>query len=279
MIYLLLAIVSSTLVSVCMRFSEKHIKNNMAMFMANYAVCIALAKYFMGNISLFVMEEGIGLAVGLGILCGIFYLVNFVMMQSCMIHNGVTLTSAFMKLGVLVPTLSAIIVFRERPGFLQILGLVLALIGILMIYIDKESARGGGKKSFLILLLVVSGFTDSLANVYDKTGNAALKDHYLFYIFVAAFLLALFMGIRKKEPIGVKDILFGVLIGIPNYFSARFLLLALGSVPAVVAYPMCNVGTIVAISLAGAFLFRERIGKKKLAALALVVLALVLLNM
>ena len=87
------------------------------------------------------------------------------------------------------------------------------------------------------------------------------------------------MGIRKKEQIGVKDILFGVLIGIPNYFSARFLLLALGSVPAVVAYPMCNVGTIVAISLAGAFLFRERIGKKKLAALALVVLALVLLNM
>ena len=76
MIYLLLAIVSSTLISVCMRFSEKHIKNNMAMFMANYAVCIVLAKYFMGNISFFVMEEGIGLAVGLGVLCGIFYLVK-----------------------------------------------------------------------------------------------------------------------------------------------------------------------------------------------------------
>lgn len=246
--------------------------------MANYAVCIVLARFFMGKIQLFTMGKGIGLAIGLGILCGIFYLVNFVMMQSCMIYNGVTLTSAFMKLGVLVPTLSAIIVFRERPGFLQIAGLVLALMGILMIYVDKESAATGGKKSFLILLLAVSGFTDSLANVYDKTGNAALKDHYLFYIFVAAFLLALVMGIRKKAPIGAKDILFGILIGIPNYFSARFLLLALGSVPAVVAYPMCNVGTIVAISLIGALLFRERIGKKKLAALCLVILALVLLN-
>ena len=43
MIYLLLAIACSALISICMRISEKHIKNEMGMFMANYALCILLS--------------------------------------------------------------------------------------------------------------------------------------------------------------------------------------------------------------------------------------------
>ena len=42
MIYLVLAILSSALISIGMRLGEKHVKNEMGMFMANYAVWFCL---------------------------------------------------------------------------------------------------------------------------------------------------------------------------------------------------------------------------------------------
>ena len=48
MIYLISAIVSSATVSICMRFGEKHVKNEMGMFMTNYAFCIVCSLLFSG---------------------------------------------------------------------------------------------------------------------------------------------------------------------------------------------------------------------------------------
>ena len=46
MLYLIFAIISSVLISVCMRASEKHITNQMGMFAANYL----FACYFFRSI-------------------------------------------------------------------------------------------------------------------------------------------------------------------------------------------------------------------------------------
>ena len=73
--------------------------------------------------------------------------------------------------------------------------------------------------------------------------------------------------------------IFGLILGIPNYFSARFLLLALGSVPAVITYPFYSVATILVVSVLGVFLFRERISRQKWGALGIILAALVLLNL
>ena len=75
------------------------------------------------------------------------------------------------------------------------------------------------------------------------------------------------------------DVLFGALIGIPNYYSARFLLKSLSHVPAIVAYPTYSVSSIVIVSAAGVILFHEKMNRRRKAAVALVLAALLLLNM
>ena len=85
--------------------------------------------------------------------------------------------------------------------------------------------------------------------------------------------------LKEGQKLCVWDALAGACIGIPNYFSSRFLLLALHHLPAVIVYPAYSVMTIVVISIVGAVLFKEKLGRKKLAAIALIVLALVLLNL
>ncbi len=48
MLYLLSAIVSSSLVSIMMRLSEERIKNNISALAVNYAVCVLLAGFYTG---------------------------------------------------------------------------------------------------------------------------------------------------------------------------------------------------------------------------------------
>lgn len=279
MLYLLLAIASSTLVSVAMRLSKNHIQNNMGMFIANYSACVILSRLFMGGTQLLTTEAGIAMAVIQGIFSGFLYLASLFLMERNMRHNGIVLTSAFSKLGVLVPTLMAILVFRERPELMQLGGMAVALCAIGLIYFEKGAFAQGSRKGLLLATLFVSGLTDAMANIYDKTGSALFKDHYLFYTFFAALMFAVLVNVKNRGKITGKEIGFGVLIGIPNYFSARFLLLALGSVPAVITYPVYSVATIVAISLSGLLFFKESISKRKAFALLLVIAALILLNL
>ena len=280
MFYLLMAIICSTMITLVMRIGEGKIRNNMGMFMTNYAICVLVSRISMGEMNLFTKTEGIGFSMALGLCTGIMFLACFVFMQWNMKKNGVVMTSTFTKLGVLVPTLMAILIFGEIPQLIQVLGIIIALAAILIIHFDKENdvVQNGNMKKWLIVQLLMSGFTDSLVNIYDKTGNLILKDHYLFYTFLTAFILALVMGVRKKEKFCKWDVLFGVLIGVPNYFSSSFMLLALRSVPAIIAYPVCNVGTIVTISVASMLLFKEKISNCKKIGLLFVMVALVLLN-
>ena len=278
MIYLLLAIASSAMVSICMRLSEKHVNNEMAMFTANYAICIVLSFLFLKQMP---TENGFDALVWmffLGIVSGILYLVSFVAMKVNMKHNGIVLTSTFMKLGVLIPTLMAIVIFGELPGWTRICGIILSVIAIFMINFEKESVQEGKRKSWLLGLLILSGFTDAMANIYEQAGSASLKDAYLFITFVSAFLCALILMLRGKAKAGIKDIFFGLVIGIPNYFSARFLLMALGYVDAVLVYPMYSVATIIVVTMVGVLFFREKLSKKKAAALGMIGIALCLLN-
>lgn len=278
MVYLLSAIASSALVAIFMRMSEKRIRNNMVMFTVNYAVCLALSRYYMGKIRLFTTEAGVETAIVLGIVSGILYLVNFILLQKNMRHNGIVLSSIFMKLGILVPTLMAIFIFKERPEVTQLIGVVIALAAIILINLEKGEMKNGGKRIWLLIFLLSTGFTDSMANIYDKNGSAALKDHYLFYTFLAALLIAFLMVLVKKQRVGFWDVFYGILIGVPNYFASRFLLLSLGNVPAVVTYPVYSVGTLVVITVVSALLFGERLSSQKKTALGMILVALVLLN-
>ena len=81
------------------------------------------------------------------------------------------------------------------------------------------------------------------------------------------------------RPYTLEALLYGFAVGIPNFFSARFLLGALEHLPAVIVYPTYSVATILLITLGGTLFFREHLKKHQWVALAIILLALVLLNM
>ena len=278
MFYLILAIASSMLVSVCMRLSEGRAKNNISMLAVNYAMCSVMSLLYAGSVNLFPSENGLGFALLLGVVSGAMYLGSFMLLQWNIRVNGVVLPATFMKLGVIVPTLTSILAFGEMPRAAQVAGIVLAIAAILLIQLEK----GGGKVKNalgLVILLIAGGSTDVLSKIYEEMGSAALSDQYLLYTFFVALVLCALVAVYKKQTLSISDIVFGLLVGVPNYFSARFLLLSLSAVPAVIAYPSYSVGTIVLIALVGKVFFKERLSRRQLVAMGVILAALILLNL
>lgn len=274
----MLAIASSALVSIIIRLGEDHVTNQMGMLLSNYVVCSICAIVCSNSDVVTAVQASGFFEIGLGVACGFLYLAGLLLMQYNTKHNGVVLSSTFMKLGVLIPTLMAIVFFREIPKGTQVIGIVLALLAIVMIHFEKDALKEGNKKLWLLVLLLCGGITDSTANIFEKFGSPAAKDVYLFMIFFVAGVLAFVLVLKSKKKVSPKDVIFGVILGVPNYFSSRFLLLSLSSMSAVVVYPTYSVATMIVITMVGVLAFKEKLDRKKAIALGMIVLALGLLN-
>ena len=277
MVFLLLAILSSSMISIMMRLSSDKISANLSMLAANYFVCSLLGAVYSGFDLVIPQAPGFSVTVWLGLLSGVLYLAGFVMFQSNTRTKGIVLSSVFMKLGLLVPIVASVLFFHESPSFNQIVGFCIAVFAIVLINLKKD----GTGKSFgigLIVMLLLSGGADVMAKVFDVLGPQSLSALYLFYTFATAFVLCVMLVIHKKEKPGFREFLYGTLIGIPNFFSAKFLLGALTKLPAVVVYPSFSVATMLIVTLTGVVVFKERLSKVQWAALAAIIAALILLN-
>lgn len=277
MIYLILAIACSTLISVIMRISSDKVTGNVSMLAMNYLMCVVVAALYTGLDQLFPQVAALPGTLAMGAVHGILYLSSFVLFQHNVKKNGMVLSATFMKLGLLVPIVLSVILFGELPGVLQIIGFVIAVAAIVLINwsSDRSDLRMGAG---LVVLLIAGGAGDAMSKVFEVYGSSALSSQFLFYTFLVALILCVGLVILKKERPGRNEVLFGLLIGVPNYFSARFLLLSLASVDAVIAYPTYSVATLLAVTLIGVLLFREKLAKRQWIAIGMILVALALLN-
>ena len=278
MIFLILAICSSAMVAIMMRIAQPRVNYPTGLLASNYIVCslmaIILSRPELPEISRTVL----GLPAGLGVINGVLYLGSFMLMQWNTRHNGVVLSSVFMKLGILVPTVLSVVWFQEMPTAVQIIGFFLALTAIVILNYQKGtklSRRSWG----LMLMLVAGGMGDGMSKVYEEYGNPGFQNLFLFFTFFAALLLCLGLAAHKKEKLGMKELLYGAALGIPNFLSSLFLLNALRSVPAVIAFPTFSVAVILVVAAAGVLFFRERLQRRQVFGGLLICIALVLLNL
>lgn len=275
---LILAICSSAAISLIMRPSSDKVKNNVSMLAVNYFTCLLIAAFFTGGANLFPADPELPRALWMGAVHGVLYLASFVTFQHSVRRNGVVLSAIFMKLGLLVPLVLSIFLFGEIPAPLQILGFLLAVGAIILINYEKDAAASASALG-LLMLLILGGTADAMSKVFEVLGPGQLSEQFLLYTFLTAFFLCLGLVAVKKQRYTRWELLFGFAIGIPNFFSARFLLGALEQLDAVIVYPTYSVAAILLITLAGTVCFRERLKNHQWVALAIILIALVLLNL
>ena len=277
MFFLLLSILTSALIALVMRLSSDRVKNPLGMLFTNYLACTVLGILYTDFQIILPREPKFFTTLGLGLFNGVLYLSSFITYQRNTAKNGIVLSSIFMKLGLLVPMVLSIAFFHEIPTLIQIIGFILAVVAILLI----NYQQGGEKRKLglgLILLLFLGGSCDAMSKVFQVLGNEALSDQFLLFTYGTAFLLCTSLVIAKKQWPGMKEFVYGTIIGIPNFLSSKFMLGALTTIPAVVAYPTFSVCTMLMVTLAGTWFFREKLNKHQWIALGIILVALVLLN-
>ncbi len=282
MFYLLLAVFSSSLVALALKLSANKTNGTYGVYVFNYITCFITGFLFISDKNLLHTPVSV---VGFGAFSGFLFLASLALYQYNIKKNGTVLSAVFSKLGIIIPTVMSFLFFNETPRPLQILGILLAIAAILVINVKKgdpaalQEKKDHAKTALqLLILLLVGGACDSMTKVFEFVGDRADDDRFMFFNFFFAFLYSLFMLIRERKRINGWDVLFGVLLGVPNYFCTRFLLKALTELPSFIVYPSYSVATVIVISLLGRIFFREKLTKKQLVGVGIILLSLVLLN-
>ncbi|MDO4198329.1 MAG: EamA family transporter [Erysipelotrichaceae bacterium] len=275
MIYLLLSILCSLTIAIILKKASGSIKNTVAMFMVNYIVCVICGLYFNG---IPIINKESSFSLYLGIFSGFMYLASFLVSAHDISKNGVVMQTVFAKLGVIVALLISFFIFNEVFNLKQGTGIIIALLGIILIYFEKGSGSLVTSRKWLIINLLASGMTESMVSLYNYFGNPLYKDQFLLLNFCFALLFSFIIVIIQKKSISKYEILYGLGIGVPNYFSARMMMLALNTVPSIIAHPIVSVGSIASITLVGHFIFKEELSIRKWIALGMIILAIIFLS-
>ncbi len=281
MLYLLLAILCSSCIVLIFKGGDKYCENKYAMLCFNYITCIFFGLYFIPkDYSIPLNSEGFWV-MGLGIINGILFLLCLLSNQSNAAKNGATLTATFVRLGVLIPTLLSILFFGETPSTLQVIGIGGVVVAFVIMGRSSGQETTAPSKiamKSLLLLMVLGGITDSMSKVFEETSSMELEQWFLLLTFSVACMLCIGITIYKRKRFGWKDCVMGMAVGIPNYLSTLFLLRALASVPAFIAYPTYSVTSILVVMFVSFLLLGERLRRHQLASVCIIIGALVLLN-
>ena len=140
----------------------------------------------------------------------------------------------------------------------------------------KRLAKYGGSFLFVAVMAWLYLAPRNFAGAAGKARYLLLCD--ALTVPGALLLCAGLVAVKKERP-GLRELLFGTAVGVPNFFSAKFLLMALADLPAVVVFPSFSIATMLIVTLAGVVFFKERLLKLQWVALVAIVAALLLLNL
>jgi len=224
-----------------------------------------------------------GYAVVLGMLfISIFYCIGLTAQKL-----GVSVSMVAAKLSVVIPVLIALVFQGEQLNALTATGIVLSLIAVFVMSSSagSEENKMQAKYDFWLPLAVFagSGAIDTLLNHLNRTYiPPSTADQIVTTIFINAFVLGLvfiaYQILTKKIVLDSKSLFWGLLLGIPNYFSMYFLVKTLNAFQqASLVFPINNIGIVLMSSLMAFVFFKEKFNKQKMIGLALASLAIVLM--
>ncbi len=222
-----------------------------------------------------------GWAIAVGLPSGVLYFLGFTFLQKAVRESGLSLAGSFSKMGVLVPMVLAVILWRELPTVLQWAGIALALLSILLANLDLSNPKRmiSGFQPVLLALFLSVGLSEFSNKVYQRYGVLEMKSLFLFFVFAGALLISGFMVIRRGRRPRVSHAVTGLLVGVPNFFASFFLIMSLSRLKTAVVFPVYSAATIMLLTLAGWFFFGERLKVRERAAVALTVAALIMVNL
>lgn len=274
MLYLLLSIICSVSVGIIFKTIRKYDTNTTQIVAWNYVFALLLCYLFFNPQIAALQTAPWGIYVPLMILLPTVFL----LLAASIRHMGIVRTDAAQRLSLFIPILAAYFIFNEEFSTLKLIGLGIGFPAILMILLKKQD-NNNRDWVYPAIVLVGFGFIDVLFKQIALY-TALPYTTSLFIVFCGAFtimtLVVLYEVLFKKQKINLLNWAFGALVGIFNFGNILFYLMAHKAFeqnPSTVFAAM-NMGVIITGSLAGIFIFKEKLSKINYAGLGFALIAI-----
>ncbi|MDB9724220.1 DMT family transporter [Polaribacter sp.] len=284
MIFLLLSILFSTGLFVIFKYFGIYKVDVLKAIFINYIVAFSMG-FLLAERQIPIVEIYLEPWFSGALILGALFIAIFFVMAMTAQKNGVSVTSIAGKMSVVVPILFGIFLYNESVTFFKILGIVIALIAVYLSSVKEEKQAKNGTLLFPVLLFIGSGTIDTLLKYvqvnYVADADVSVFSGSLFGIAAIFGLVILSIKtIKKREAFGVKNVLAGIVLGVPNYYSIVFLMKALQNknIESSTLFTVNNVAIVIVSTLVGLFFFKEKFSLKNKIGVVLAILGIVLVT-
>lgn len=271
MFYLVLTVLANVAIFMAFRSFSKFKINTFPAIITNYLVCVITGSLYVGgnNITTQLQQETSWLYAAA--MLGVVFVSTFYLMARTTQLRGVAVATVASKMSLAIPVIFSLFIFQIGTNSLDLwnyLGILLAFVAILMV--TKKSTSSETSSMALknlglpLLLFLMGGVIDTSLNYVNHNFlNPDLEPIFPIFIFGFAFVTGLILAVVQRIKVKWKDILGGIYLGVPNYFSIFFQLKALSAYDnnGALVYPSLNIGIIVFSTLAAIIFFSEKLSR------------------
>lgn len=191
-----------------------------------------------------------------------------ILQMYAMRHGPASVTTLIYSFGFLVPIVYGFFALNEAISVYQIVGIFVAALSLVFIT-DPRVDRRIGKLWLALSLLAALG--SGINAVLQKLHRALTPESEIGGFLVLAFLFSslLSFAASRKFPRAATDspivtripftLFSGFAIGVLNNMN----LLIAGRLPAVIQFPIYNIGSMILVGLAGKFMFGDKLTAKQ----------------
>mgnify|MGYP001247549902 FL=1 len=285
MIYIAISIILFNVLVVFFKLFEKYNIDNLQALISNYFISALLSLLLLSendNIQSSIESEWFIHAIILGTLFISIFNIYALGIQKI----GIATSSVINKMSFVVPVVFSIIFYENEVFSLSILfGVLLALLGIYLSSTNNSSFNFDKKYLWIILIIFFGqGLVDIVLN--DSKFYIPKDENILFFLilFISATTAGILILFAKKQisHIKIKNLLWGAIFGIPNFFSIFYFLKALQSDyfidKSYLIFPLTSVGIVVTTTFLGVLIYKEILTKRNLIGITIAVISILIIS-
>lgn len=289
MLYILSTIVISVFLLIIFKLFHIYNVNSFVAIFINYITACVTGLLFLNtsiNAEEILNADWLKISIPLGaVFICIFYLIG----QTAQ-RISIATASVANKMSVVIPVMFSVFYLHEELSLLKITGIVLALVAVYL----SSAASGNNphlKKLFWLpaLVFIGSGIIDTTINLTNSFYIKTPHDSALFSIFtfLSAFCIGLIvityqLASKKtewKSLFNLKNIIAGIALGIPNYFSIYFIFKSLDTklLSSAQLFPVLNLCNVALAAVTGWLIFKEKLSLINVAGIILALISIILI--
>ena len=281
-IFIVLSSACSVLIAHFLKVTEFKKLSTVKVLTVNYVIASAVAFLTpVGGAEFDFNLEAASPAIAFAVIVGFIFIANFFIYSKSVSNNGVGISVSAMRMSLMIPVLLSTFWYMEMMSVSQWIGFFTVIIALFLLLPNKRRMLREPKSAawLLILLFLGTGLGDGSLKIFEADFSSYLtKEQFMGTVFLSATLVGFVAVIIKRDfKISFQEIGIGILVGIPNLYSAIFLIKALELLNGAVVYSVVNILTVLGATVLGLIRWGDIVTPAQWAGIVATLLSILLL--